>query len=86
MDLLLVEQLEAVLDGAQEAVGLVESIRVCGIDVAGGAELGECPERGGHPDAGVRAAVDELQQLHGELDVADPAPAELDLPFGHTAA
>ena len=34
----------------------------------------------------VEPAVHELQQLDGELDVADPAPAALHLPVGEALA
>ena len=32
------------------------------------------------------ATVNELEQLHGELNVADPAPPALDLPVGEVTA
>ena len=86
VDLLLGHQLEAVLDGAQQAVGVVEGPGVVGLDVAAGAQLGQGVEGGGRPQGGVVAAVDQLQELDGELDVADAAPAPLHLPVGEALA
>ena len=82
VDLGLVDKLEAVLHGAEEAVGGVEGADLRGVDVAGLAELVERLERVGGADAGVVAGVDELEQLHGELDVPQASPALLDLPIG----
>ena len=47
VDLLLVDQLEPVLDRAQEPVGVGERRGVVGVDVAGAAQLGEGVERRG---------------------------------------
>ena len=68
-------QLQPVLDGAQPAVGLGEVARVLAADVAARRELLERDQRRAAADAVVGAAVHELQQLHGELDVAQPARA-----------
>ncbi len=75
----LFDELEAVLDGPQEPVREGESRRVPGCHVPGVGQLGQC--RQGRPQAksGVAAAVDELQQLHGELHVPDPPAATLEL-------
>ncbi len=82
VDLRLVDQLQAVLDGAEEAVGGVEGADLGGVDVAGLAELVEGLERVGGADPRVVAGVDQLEELHGELDVAQAAAALLDLALG----
>ena len=87
MDLLLVDELEAVLDGAQEAVGVGEPVGVVGVDVAGLGQLGRASTRVvGAAELGVEVPVHELQELHGELDVADAAGAALELPVGEPLA
>ncbi len=72
-------QLDAVLEHAQLTVGAVERRGIRAPDVTPRTERLEGVERraGAHPLVG--ASVDELQQLHGELDVAQTARAELDL-------
>ncbi len=77
-------QLEAVLDRPEELVRAVESRRVSRLDVARSRELTERFKRVARPHRLIVTAVHELQQLHGELDVADPAPAALQLAFGQT--
>ena len=72
-------QLEAVLDAAQEAVGLVHLGDVGAGDVAALAEPGEGVEGGAALELLVGAAVHHLQQLDGELDVPQSAGAELDV-------
>ena len=79
-------QLQAVLDAAQEAVGVGELRGVVLVDVAGGAELGERRQRRRRAQIGIEPAVDELQQLDGELDVTDAATAALHLAVGEPAA
>ena len=86
MNLLLVDQLEAVLDGPQEAVRRGEGRGVVGAHVAGVRQIGQCRQCRRRSDAVVVAPVHELQELHGELDVADPAPAPLHLALGELAA
>ena len=56
MGLLFVPELEAVLDGPQEAIRVGERRRVADVDVARVHELRERFERGGRPDARVVAA------------------------------
>ena len=70
------------LEGAQERVGLVQRLAVLAPDVAAPGQLGERAQRRRRADPLVGAAVHELQQLDGELDVAQPAGAELELPLG----
>ena len=73
VDLPLVLELHDVLDAAQEPVGVVEAGGVGGVDVAAAAQVLERGERAARAELGVDAAVHELEQLHGELDVADAA-------------
>jgi hypothetical protein len=72
-------QLQPVLHGAQEPVGAVELGGVVAADVPVRRQRLQCLQ-------GVRAAqpvvgptVHELEQLHGELDVAQPTRTELEL-------
>ena len=86
MRLVLLAQLEPVLDGAQEHVRVAEAPDVAPFDVSTRRQLRERDERGGRPDLRIVAAVDELEQLHGELDVADPAAAPLELAIAQALA
>ena len=79
VDLCLFDQLEAVFDGAQEPVRDGERPGVLGRHVTGIGKLGEAWQRRPQPQRRIPAAVDQLQQLHGELDVPDPAAAPLEL-------
>ena len=72
-------QLDPVLEGAQEGVGLVQLLAVLAADVAAGGQPGERAQGGALAQRRVGAAVDELEQLDGELDVAQPARPELEL-------
>ena len=76
------EQLDAVLEGAQQPVGRAERRGVLAPDVAPGGQRGQPVERGAGAQRLVGAAVHELEQLHRELDVAQPAGAELELAVG----
>ena len=80
--LLLLDELDPVLDRAQEAVGVGQGHGVVVVDVAGRAQARQRAERGAVADLGVVAAVDELQELHRELHVADPAGGPLELAPG----
>ncbi len=73
----LLDDLQLVLDVAQEAVGGGERRGERRLDVARGGERGEGAERAPHLQTRVLAAVHELLRLHEELDLADAAPAEL---------
>ena len=86
VDLRAVAQLEPVLEAAQEPVGVGELAGVVLVDVAGRAQLGQGGERRRRPQVGIEPAVDELEQLHGELDVADAAATPLHLAVGEPAA
>ena len=71
--------LEPVLQAAQEPVGVGERLGVLVRDVALVGEHGERPEGVGLAEALVAAAVDDLEELDRELDVADAAAAALHL-------
>lgn len=73
-------ELDAVFHGAQEAVRVVELGGVGAADVAAGGQGVEGVEGAAGVQGGVAAAVHELEQLDGELDVAQPAGAEFELP------
>ena len=75
-------QLEQVLGAAQEPVGGAELVRVGPADVPPGGQRGQRGQRRRRSQRLVGAAVDELQQLDRELDVAQPARTELELASG----
>ena len=81
--LLLLHQLQAVLQGAEEPVGFGQGRGVAVLHVAGRGQLDQRGQSGGKAQSGVVPAVHELEELHGELDVADAARPPLDLPTGH---
>ena len=70
------------LDGAQEPVGGEQRRGVVPADVAAGRQRGQRRHRAADAQRRVAAPVHELQQLDGELDVAQAAAAELDLALG----
>lgn len=72
-------ELDAVLHGPQEAVRVVQLGGVGAADVAAGGEGVQGVEGGAGVQGGVAAAVHELEQLDGELDVAQAAGAEFEL-------
>ena len=72
-------ELEGVLDPAEEAVAGAQPAGVAGVDVAAVGQRGERRHGAPHPQRRVVAAVDELEQLGGELDVADATAAPLEL-------
>ena len=74
-----VDQLDAVLEHAQETVGAIELSRVVAADVAGLAQRVDGRGGGAHAQGLIDPAVHELQQLDGELDVPQAAGAELEL-------
>ena len=75
-------QLDPVLEGAQERVGLVQRLAVLAADVAAPGQVGQRAEGRAGADRLVGAAVHQLEQLDGELDVAQPARAQLELAVG----
>ena len=75
-------ELDPVLERAQERVGLVQRAPVLAADVPPARQLGERAQRGRRAHPLVAAAVHHLQQLDGELDVAQPPGPELELALG----
>ncbi|CNG87318.1 Uncharacterised protein [Mycobacterium tuberculosis] len=75
-------QLDEVLDPPQEPVRRRQRRRVVAPDVAAPRQGLQRVEGGPAAQGLVGAAVHELEQLHRELDVAQPARPELQLPFG----
>ena len=86
VDLLLVVELQTVLDRAQEAVRARSTARR-----RGGRRSPRPPTRrarrawSANPQLGVGPAVNELEELHRELDVADAAGPELQLTLAQPA-
>ena len=76
------EELDAVLEAAQERVGLVHGLAVLAPDVAAFGQPGEGAQRGRHLEARVATAVHHLEQLDRELDVPQATGAELELTLG----
>ena len=85
MDLLLVVELEPVLDRAQEAIRRGQLLGIVAADVARVRQLVERGQRGANSQLGVRPAVNELEELHRELDVADAPGPELQLTLAQPA-
>ena len=77
--LFLLDELQPVLHRPQEAVPVTERSSVVGGHVPGSGQLGEGVECRALPDSRVVAAVHQLEELDGELDVADPPRTALDL-------
>ena len=79
MRLAVEEDLEPVLDLAEEAVSVVHDAPLVGRQASDELELVDGQERVGAADLGVLAAVEQLEELDDELDVADAAVAGLHL-------
>ena len=77
--LLVVQVLDAVLDAAQELVGRRQRIGRLLRHQAGARQALQRIERGPGAQLGELAAAHHLQQLHGELDLADAAARQLDV-------
>ncbi len=77
MGLLVVQVLDAVLDAAQELVGRGQRIGRLLRHQAGARQALQRIERGPRAQLGELAAAHHLQQLHGELDLADAAARQL---------
>ena len=73
------KKLEAVLGLAEEAVGLFQDVVLLVGEAADLGESVEGEEGVALADLGQVAAVEELEELDGELDVADAAVPGLDL-------
>ena len=76
-------QLQAVFKQSQELIRGGQVRRVVAPDVAAGAQCGQCVHRGGDVQGRVGAAVNQLQQLHRELDIAQTTGTQFDLPAAH---
>ena len=74
--------LEAVLDAAEESIRVLHDPALLGGQAADVFEAGHRDEGVGVADLGILAAVEELEELDDELDVADAAAAGLDLDLG----
>ena len=79
MNLGLFDELEAVLDGAQESVRNRQSGRVLGRHVAGVGHLRQAGQRRPKAESRIPAPVHQLQQLHRELHIPDPAATPFEL-------
>src|SRR5262245_4162216 len=73
------QQLQAVLDSAQEAVGVVEDAIFLVGQAADALQGGQCEQGVALAHLRQLAAVEELQELDGELDVANAPASGLDL-------
>ena len=80
MGLAVEHRLQAVLNAPEESIGIDHDPSFLGRQAADVFELRERATEGvGVADFGVLAAMEKLQELDDELDVADPAMAGLDL-------
>ena len=77
MRLLIVEVLDAVLDAAQQGVGVGQPLGGGALHQAAGSELVERLQGRAGADFGKLAAAHHQQQLHDELDLADAAARQL---------
>ena len=75
-------QLRTVLDGAQEAIARCELISITASDIAAVPQRLDRLQRRAHTQESVRSAVDELEELDREFDVAQAAAAELEFARG----
>src|SRR5690606_33084924 len=76
------EELDAVFEPAQEPVGGVQRGGVGAPDIAALGERGQRGQGGAAAQRLVTAAVHQLEQLYGELDIPQPAGAELEFAVG----
>ena len=74
-------ELQAVFQQAQEPIGGREVRGVIAADIPARGQRGQRSHRRSDPQRPVRPAVDQLQQLHRELHVAQPTMAQLEFPF-----
>jgi len=81
VDLAVLEELQAVLDGPQEPVGRGEALGIGAGHVPARCQGGQRAQGARGPQSLVLAAVHQLEQLDGELDVAYAAPSQLYLPL-----
>ena len=73
------DHLDPVLEAAKHDVRLGQLVAVAAGEEAGIEQALERFERAPDPEIGVAAPVQELERLHEELDLADPAAAELQI-------
>ncbi len=83
LGLLVGDHLQAMLDAAQEAIGLVELAPHLRPDPAARLEPLEREKRLRHAQVRLAAAGDQLLGLREELDLADAAASDLDVVPGH---
>ena len=83
MRLFVGNHLQAVFDGAQQAVAAAEIVAGGRVDPSGLGKSGEHVERAPAAELRIAAACDELLRLNEELDLADAAAAELDVVAGN---
>ncbi len=80
--LLVGDHLQAMLDGAQKAIGLVKLAANLGLDPASRLEALQRDQRFRHAQLRLAAAGNQLLGLHEEFDLADAAAADLDVVAG----
>ena len=78
-----VDHLQAMLDAAQEAIGLDQLLRCARRHMAGGGEGAQRLAGSAQAQRGIAAAEDELLGLGEELDLADAAAAQLHVVTQH---
>jgi hypothetical protein len=82
--LLVGDHLQPVLDGTQEAIGLVEVVPHLRLDPAGIRQPLQRHQRLGHAQRRLPAAGDQLLRLGEELDLANAAAPDLDIVPRHS--
>ena len=80
---MVVDHLQAMLDPAQEAIGLDQLVAPPRRDMAGRRQRAQRRAGAAQAERGIAAAEDELLGLGEELDLADAAAAELDVVAQH---
>ena len=65
-----IEKLDPMLERPQEPIGQRKPLAVLAAHIAVVDQAPQCWQRGARPQSLVDPPVHELQQLHGELDVA----------------
>ena len=79
MGLLVVDHLQAMLDLAQEAVGLDQLIGGTGRNMAGGGQCPQCLTGATQPERRIATAKDQLLGLGKEFDLPNAAAPQLDV-------
>src|SRR4051812_2674630 len=78
--------LQTMFDLAQEAIGVIEELRFFMGNAANGFERAQRLERVALPQFRQIAAVEQLEELNDEFDIANAAVARLHLAPAHPAA